>query len=409
MPNGAMSYWPGEQYADDWGTSYAGHFMLEAERKGFTLPLNTLRSWKEVQRQKAVSWSYNTSYYNNELMQAYRLYTLALAKAPELGAMNKLLEKKDLSLTARWQLAAAYVLAGKREVALQLVNSAPVNVKPYRELYFTYGSDLRDKAIIVDALCLMDLKTKAAPLALEISSSLCKDEWYSTQSTAFALLAMAKFTGATAGKAIRASVEMNSDAGVVLESQKSFLTHAVDVRPGKKGIIKMTNQGKGVLFARLIISGIPAYGDNTTASNNLKISMVFKEMSGKVISPLQISQGTSFMSEVTVTNPGLRGEYHQLALSQVFPSGWEVINARSSDLAQSQMTWSQFTCQDVRDDRVNTFFDLEPGKSKTFRVMLMSAYLGKFYLPSTGCEAMYDNTISARVPGSWVEVVPAAK
>jgi uncharacterized protein YfaS (alpha-2-macroglobulin family) len=41
--------------------------------------------------------------------------------------------------------------------------------------------------------------------------------------------------------------------------------------------------------------------------------------------------------------------------------------------------------------------------------MLMATYLGRFYLPSTGCEAMYDNTISARVPGRWVEVVPALK
>jgi uncharacterized protein YfaS (alpha-2-macroglobulin family) len=73
------------------------------------------------------------------------------------------------------------------------------------------------------------------------------------------------------------------------------------------------------------------------------------------------------------------------------------------------MTSSVFTNQDVRDDRVNTFFDLEPGLSKTFRVMVMATYLGRFYLPSTICEAMYDNSISARVPGSWVEVVPAAK
>ena len=409
LSNGGMTYWPGSQYADDWGTSYAGHFLLEAEQKGYTLPVNFLAAWKEFQRQKAVSWNYDATCYNNDLAQAYRLFTLALARAPELGAMNKLLERSDLSVSARWQLAAAYQLAGKREVAVSLVNTLPTAVKPYRELYFTYGSDLRDKAMIVDALCLMDMKTKAAPLVKEISSSLCSSEWYSTQSTSFALMAIARFTGNAGGSGIRASVRLNGDQPEAVESSKPVFSKNIDVRPGKKGVIQVVNQGKNILFARIVLTGIPAQGDTTASANSLKISMAFKSMNGEVIKPQLLSQGTNFVTEVTVTNPGIRGGYRQLALSQVFPSGWEVINARMSDLAASKATASAFTYQDVRDDRVNTFFDLDPGQSKTFRVMLMATYLGRFYLPATGCEAMYDNTISARVPGRWVEVVPARK
>ena len=409
MSNGGMAYWPGSQYADDWGTSYAGHFLMEAEQKGFSLPVNFLSGWKEFQRQRAISWSYDASYYNNDLMQAYRLYTLALAKAPELGAMNKLLEKKNLDASARWQLAAAYQLAGKHEVALQLINSLSTSVKPYSELYYTYGSDLRDKAMIVDVLCLLDMKTKAAPLVKEISASLCNNEWYSTQSTSFALMAVARYTGNSGGTGINASLRVNSDQPEEMESTKPMVSSKIDVKPGKKGVIQLSNKGKNILFGRLILTGIPAQGDSTSAANNLKIAMIFKSMGGEVIKPQMLAQGTNFLAEVSVTNPGLRGSYKQLALSQVFPSGWEVINARSSDLAQSNATASTFNYQDVRDDRVNTFFDLEPGQTKTFRVMLMATYLGRFYLPATGCEAMYDNTISARVPGRWVEVVPALK
>jgi uncharacterized protein YfaS (alpha-2-macroglobulin family) len=409
MQNGGLAYWPGASYADDWGTSYAGHFLLEAEQKGYTLPVNFLKAWKEFQRQKAVSWDYNASYYNNDLMQAYRLYTLALAKAPELGAMNKLLEKKDLEVSARWQLAAAYQLAGKREVAMQLVNNLQTTVKSYRELYYTYGSDLRDKAMIVDALSLLDMKTKAAPLVKEISSSLCNNDWYSTQSTSFALMAIAKFTGNSGGTGIKASLRLNADQTEEMESAKPLLSRKIEVSPDKKGVLQLANQGKNILFARLILTGIPAQGDTTASSNSLKISMVFKSITGEIIKPQMLAQGTNFVSEVTITNPGLRGLYQQLALSQVFPSGWEVINARSSDLAQSNTAASAFTYQDVRDDRVNTFFDLNAGQTKTFRVMLMATYQGRFYLPATGCEAMYDNTISARVPGRWVEVGAALK
>jgi uncharacterized protein YfaS (alpha-2-macroglobulin family) len=409
LSNGGLAYWPGLPYADDWGTNYAGHFMLEAEQQGYTLPVNLISSWKEFQRQKAVSWTANADYYNDDLIQAYRLYTLALAKAPELGAMNKLLEFRGLSVAARWRLAAAYQLAGKQEVALQLVNNITTQIKPYRELSWSFGSDIRDKAMIVEALSLMDMKTRAAPLVNEISASMCKYEWYSTQSTAYALLAIAKYSGSTKSGGIRASLRMNSDPTVSIEAAKPMVTRKIEVSPGKKGIMQVANQGKSIIFARLILTGIPAHGDSTYAASSLKISMAFKSPTGETINPRLLAQGTNFVAEVTITNPGLRGLYQQLALSQVFPSGWEVINARSSDLAQSNTTASEFTYQDVRDDRVNTFFDLEPGKSKTFRVMLMATYLGRFYLPATSCEAMYDNTISARVPGGWVEVVPATK
>ena len=37
-----MSYWAGQYDSDDWGTSYAGHFMIEAEMKGYTLPVGFL-------------------------------------------------------------------------------------------------------------------------------------------------------------------------------------------------------------------------------------------------------------------------------------------------------------------------------------------------------------------------------
>ena len=53
------------------------------------------------------------------------------------------------------------------------------------------------------------------------------------------------------------------------------------------------------------------------------------------------------------------------------------------------------------------FGDVGSGKSKTFKIMLNAAYVGKFYLSTVGCEAMYDNSINSRKPGRWVEVSKA--
>lgn len=35
---GAFTYWPGSSGVNDWGCCYAGHFILEAEKKGYALP-----------------------------------------------------------------------------------------------------------------------------------------------------------------------------------------------------------------------------------------------------------------------------------------------------------------------------------------------------------------------------------
>jgi hypothetical protein len=58
----------------------------------------------------------------------------------------------------------------------------------------SYGSDIRDKAMIVEALCLMNMRAKATPLAKEISEKLAGVDWLSTQTTAYALIAIMKYT-----------------------------------------------------------------------------------------------------------------------------------------------------------------------------------------------------------------------
>src|SRR5690606_31095574 len=126
---------------------------------------------------------------------AYRLYLLALAKAPEIGAMNRLKEFPYLSDEAAWRLAAAYQLAGQGIVANQLVKNRTTEVKPYEHAGRTFGSALRDRAMILETLDLMGRRQDAERLLLSVAAGLDNDRWYSTQTTAFALLAIGKFGG----------------------------------------------------------------------------------------------------------------------------------------------------------------------------------------------------------------------
>jgi uncharacterized protein YfaS (alpha-2-macroglobulin family) len=152
------------------------------------------------------------------------------------------------------------------------------------------------------------------------------------------------------------------------------------------------------------MSGIPLEGQETESSNNLRMNVAFKTLTGANIDETKLKQGTDFMAEITVNNPDLRGRYKEMVLNEIFPSGWEIVNSRM-DQGPDVVKQSNFTYQDIRDDRVYTYFDLSFNSNRTYVVLLNASYLGKFYLPAFSCEAMYEGTINARNKGKWIEVV----
>lgn len=410
VSSGGFSYWPGDSEASEWGSNYAGHFMIEAKKLGYSVPGNMMEKWIKHQQKDARSWSFKSGgfrdhghYNNNDLMQAYRLFTLALAGKPEKGAMNRLRNTKNLSDQSKWRLAAAYGLTGNTDVANKIVAGLDTEIEDYQELGYTYGSGLRDQAMILETMVSIGDKKGAADLVKDISESLSQDRWHSTQTTAYALLGVGKFVGGSGvGDKFTFTYAVNGNK-VNAGSSLPVANMDLSVEGGEKQL-SMKNTSKGMLYARLILTGRPITGDQTAAENNLKVSVAYKDADGKSIDPAQLKQGTDFVAEVSITNPSKTGRrYDEMALTQIFPSGWEITNSRMDAIGSSKGDKPEY--QDIRDDRIYSYFDINSGKTHKYIIQLNAAYQGRFYLPSISCEAMYDNTISARQPGQWVEVV----
>lgn len=410
--NGGFGYWPGDRQSNAWASTYVGHFLAEAQKNGYALPPNMLERWKNYQLTMARRWdpSYYDGYYyddnGRQLDQAYRLYTLALAGTAELSAMNRLREMKNLGVAARWRLAAAYCLTGKPEIGRELTQNQSRTISPYREMSYSFGSDVRDEAQILETLLLMGDKDGAGQLARSISDKL-SHSWYATQSVAQALVSLSKLLGENqAQDGFQFSYQLGNGNIVNAGSKAAMVQIPIGV---DKGIRKVSvkNTGKGILFVRVINRGKPSTAAalaQAPVNNNLNMVVSYKNMKGEVLDPTNIAQGTDFIAEVSVTNPGnLYSYYKELALSQVFPSGWEIHNARMSGVNYGNS--SQADYQDIRDDRVYTYFDLNKSQTVTYRVQLNAAYVGRYFLPMQQCEAMYDQNIAASVGGVWVNVV----
>ncbi|HNP97264.1 MAG TPA: hypothetical protein PKJ63_16600, partial [Cyclobacteriaceae bacterium] len=169
---------------------------------------------------------------------------------------------------------------------------------------------------------------------------------------------------------------------------------------------QFNNTSSGSLYVNVITGGVPARGTEEDEENNLKLNVSYADTDGNTLDPTTLEQGQEFVATVVVGNPGLRGSYKNLALNQIFPSGWEINNLRLED-AEDRLTGDIPTYQDIRDDRVYTYFDLGANQTKTFRVMLTASYAGSYYLPAVSCEAMYDRSIYTRRKGKEVQVVKA--
>ncbi len=410
--SGGFAYWPGQSDPNEWGTTYAGHFMLEAELKGYKLPPGLKTNWLKYQKKKAADykvitteiqknqWS-NGQYY--DINQAYRLYTLALAQSPDLGAMNRLRESKYLTLVAKWRLAAAYKLAGQESVANEMIKGLSTDVPSYKELSYSYGSDIRDEAMILEVLVLMN-DAKSAGLAKLLADELNAKQYMSTQTTAYSLLALSKYLGANkTNEVMNFNLAVNGKDEAVKNTKIPVYKQDINTE-GKKNNIKVSNNGTGLLYVKLVVTGVPVIGDQRSDNNNVNLYVRYLDMQRNEISPDRIEQGTDFIAEVRVMNPSSRGVLKEMTINHLFPSGWEIHNNRM-DGFQSTLTNSSFDFQDIRDDRIYTYYYLGKNATKTFQIQLNATYLGRFYMPTILTEAMYDESISAKIGGRWIEVV----
>ena len=229
-------------------------------------------------------------------------------------------------------------------------------------------------------------------------------EWYSTQTTAFVLLAIGKFIGESD---LSGTLDFESTiAGKHQEVSTSAPMASLELpfEGDKGGEILFQNNSGSNLFVTIQLNGIPLDNKVEKEAEDLKMEVHYYDMDGKVIDPSRLEQGTDFMAEVRLTHPGIRDHYRELALTQMFPSGWEIRNLRMDQVESSRLK-DRPEYQDIRDDRVYSYFGLKKNESKTFVVMLNAAYLGEYFLPAVYCEAMYDKTIHATEPGKWVRVI----
>ncbi len=381
--DGGFAYWQGGDESNAWGSNYAGMFLILAKQNGYFVPDSMYERWLKYEQnfvQKSVYRDYMMD------IKANSLYLLAMAKKPNISEMNLLYDNLNtLSTEAKWQLAAAYKLAGVEDTAKQIASK--ISIEPDSKYsFYTYGSLVRDEAIIANAYKQI-YGTNNEELLQKISDTLLSKDYLSTQSTGYALYALAM--GANLENMnenfMDATLKIDDQAYTINQNQMQIFSFN-----DEKAIVSANKD----IFVSFGVEGVKA-SENSAFSNKISLDRAFYDEKGNKISPSEIGSGQTFYMRISVSLNEGANYVSNIALTQILPSGWEVSNTLLDDNTPSFIKNSNYDFIDVRDDKIMWFFGLNKNRTHHFYIKLNAITPGSYTLSGAYAEAMYDDTYRA--------------
>ncbi len=389
----SLTNWVGGTYSDPWTEIYALHFLVEAQRQGFDVPQYFINGLKKYQANKARQWRNNPDFKQGETIQAYRLFVLAIANAPEMGAMNRFKELEMAYPLTKALAAAAFAQTGKTTVAQGMMPEVDAN-ETMSDYYSSLGSTTRDLAFLTYVQMLCDADTQTVKDNINtICGILNSNRWLDTQSTAFALYVLGKYAErqGVANDYLSAVVKANGEE-FALNTNMSSGGFSFVPRLGDN-MVEIKNNGSRTIVANVFTKNYVAEYDTRESGNFINMTVTYTDKNGNPVNLKKLSAGTDIIVKMKVNNPS---EYRvtELALSYFLPSGWELVNGcLNDDNADTDAKHA-----DYRDDRVFFYFDLAPKSGKTFTVKANATYEGIYMIPAIRCEDMYNAEIYYQTP-----------
>ena len=390
----SMTNWPGGNYTNPWTEIYALHFLVEANKQGYNVPQYFIDGLLSYQADRAKQWKNNIDYKWGETIQAYRLFVLALAGKPEMGAMNRFKELEMNYDLTKALAAAAFAQTGKTSIAQNLLPNV-TDGQAMSDYYTSFGSDIRDLAFLTYAQMLCDVDQQTVQTNINnVCRMMSTRRYVDTQSTAFALFVLGKYAEKmnVVNSGLSATVKVNGEERT-LNTNMASVGFGYTPKLGSN-TIEIKNNGDHKMVANLYTKTSVAEYVMDESGNLIKMSVNYFDKSGAPANLTALNAGTDLRVQITVQNPS-EWKVTELALSYYLPSGWELVN----DRLMGDMTGNEGAKHlDLRDDRAYFYFDLYPGAKKTFTLKVNATYEGNYMIPAIRCEDMYNDEIYYEIP-----------
>ncbi|NLK62341.1 MAG: hypothetical protein GX287_02725 [Fusobacteria bacterium] len=404
--DGSFGYWNSNKNTNQWVTTYIGHFFIEAKKKGYYIPDSVYKSWLNYEKSIAIK---DTEKNHTNL---YRLYVLSLAGEPVFSSMNYMRQTylNNMDNLEKFLLAASYSLANEHDIIKDILENATFSTEINIANQNTYGTDFRDKSIILDTLSYIDpkaYKLDKNELIDYIGKSIESNSWFSTQEITFAIISLAKhidnrdkddnFTG---------EIIVNGTENIQFKSKNGVYTYETDKLEGNI-VISSDN----MLYVKSEWEGIPLIDENTEKKSLfMNLDITWYDENGKNVNPAKQEKSKTLWAVYTIKKD-INLNLEELALVQNIPSGWEIENRRITNdeypewLTKKHVLFNNENHVEIRDDKIMVFFNMYSGlKEYSYAIKYNTINKGKYYLPGATVESIYNGDISVTKKGQYVEV-----
>ncbi len=395
MPSGAMSYWPGGISESNWGTAYAAHFLLEAQKAGFDVNqlvlgkmldyLSTLTSTPATEKESIFNES--GSYTVIEVADRtniYSLYMLAQAGKANRATMNYYKQNQNLLTSdSRYLLASAYKQMGDGRSYTQLLPQSLGRSITKSQLSGSFASPIRNLALTLNTMIETDPENLQIPtLARQLSQALNTASYLNTQESAFAFLAMGKLAKRNTNSTVTAKITIN---GKTQNFDGKDITTNSPLPLTTPSLI--TTSGKGSLYWFAQSEGLSATGNYVEEDAGLRVRRQYLNRNGQAVAAFHQNDLIVVKVSLTSTNGT---EIENVVVTDLLPAGFEIENPRLTE--ERSMTWIKNATTpdyfDIRDDRIN-YYTSANGTEKTFYYMVRAVSKGNFTLGPVSADAMY--------------------
>ncbi len=396
--NGGFNFWPGSSEVAEYPSVYVAHFLIEAQNQGFAVPssmLQRVQAWLREYSTTAASDIYQARVRANAI---YLLTRMGMVTTNALVDLQDSLEKQFGDENWQSDLAAAYMAASysllkNSDMAEKLIDNYRLSHTD-RKSYTDFDSVLTQDSQYVFLLAKHfpeRVKRLKGDDILGLTEKVFRGE-YNTIAAAYTVLALGAYSELALPQASAENITFKASLENASEKllQTVFEPFARAAYPVEAEQIEI--EGNAPLFYLDVQTGYDKRAPAEPVRQNLEVVRTFLDSNGNEVTTFE--QGKELTVRLRVRT--LDGEYRtNVAVVDLLPGGFEV---ERESVTRTAHGW-QPDYVDIREDRVVYYGSFDSNvRELTYKVKLTAA--GRFIVPPTHAESMYDRSVRASTVAS---------
>jgi hypothetical protein len=427
--DGGWNWWDGEE-SDPQTSAYVVYGLIEAKESGYEVSetvlyngIDYLKNHLPSLQRNEPSWVFNR--------HAFMLYVLARAGELAPAQTNLIFEyHQSLDLYGKAYLAQTMYLLDTKDTRIDtlmsdletaaILSSSGTHWEETSKDYWNWNSDTRTTAIVLNAFTQINPKSPITANAVRwLMAHRQGSHWYSTQETAWSLIALTNWLVASKEYETDYKYAIGLNDELVKEGQatRENLTETIDLKIELKDLL--TEQANSIVFTRGRGDGNLYYTTYLTATlpaeevepldQGMTISREYFTLDDAKTPITEIEKGELVKVRLTMVLPSAM---HYIVIDDPLPAGLEAVDSSlatdvvvpqtysAKDYSTRGWGWWYFSHIELRDEKVVLSTDYLPAGTYVYTYLARASNVGTYkVIPPTASE-FYFPDVGGRGAGS---------